>query len=88
MKDVAGENVGTVVSYLKGALLLLQNCGAIPTDIMGLLNDGMVSADCEEFTSYMKSIYFAAKRTSSGQSYMPYLDAAEAEYRTLYRRGK
>ena len=39
MKDVPGENVGTVVSYLKGALLLLQNCAAIPTDAMGLLND-------------------------------------------------
>ena len=35
MKDVPGE---------KGALLLLQNCSAIPTDTMGLLNDVMVSA--------------------------------------------
>ena len=25
IKDVPGENVGTVVSYLKGALVLLQN---------------------------------------------------------------
>lgn len=25
MKDVAGENMGTVVSYLKGSLLLLKN---------------------------------------------------------------
>ena len=86
MKDVAGENMSTIVSYLKGALLLLQNCGAIPTDIMGLLNDVMVSADCKEFTSYMKSIYFASKRNSSGQGYMPYLDAAEAEYCTFYSR--
>ena len=45
MKDVPGENVGTVVSYLKGELLLLQNFSAIPTNIMGLLNDVMASTD-------------------------------------------
>ena len=61
VKDMAGENVGTVVSYLKGALLLLQNCGAIPTNVMGLLNDVMVSADCEDFIAYMHLIYFALK---------------------------
>ena len=44
MKDVPGENVGVVVSYLKGALLLLGNCGKIPTDVMGLLNDTFCSA--------------------------------------------
>ena len=88
MKDVPGENVGTVVSYLKGALLLLQNCGAIPTDAMGLLNDVMSSADCKDFTDYMKSIYFASKRTNTVGEYMKYLDEAEGEYRTLYRKGK
>ena len=88
MKDVPGENVGTVVSYLKGALLLLQNCAAIPTDAMGLLNDVMSSADCKDFTDYMKSIYFASKRTNTVGDYMVYLDAAEGEYRTLYRKGK
>ena len=88
MKDVPGENVGTVVSYLKGALLLLQNCSAILTNAMGLLNDVMLSADCSDFTSYMKSIYFASKRTGTVGDYMEYLDAAEAEYRTLYRKGK
>ena len=45
MKDVPGKKVGTVVSYLKGDLLLLQNCSAISTDTMGLLNDVMSSAD-------------------------------------------
>ena len=88
MKDVPGENVGTVVSYLKGALLLLQNCGAIPTNTMGLLNDLMPSADCLEFTEYMKSIYFASKRINTIRDYMAYLNCAEGKYRTLYRKGK
>ena len=54
MKDVPGGNVGTVVSYLKGSLLLLRNCLAIPTDVM-------MTADCDKFMSYMRSIYFASK---------------------------
>ena len=77
MKDATGENVGTVVSYLKGAMFLLKNCGANPTDVIGLLNDVMVSADCKEFTAYMKLIYFASKRDSLVTGYMEYLDVAE-----------
>ena len=53
MKDVPGENVGTVVSYLKVTLILLQNYLAIPTDTIGLLNDVMSSTDCNEFIPYM-----------------------------------
>jgi len=39
MKDIPGENVGVIISYLKGALLLLHNCNKMPTDVMELLND-------------------------------------------------
>ena len=53
MKDMPGENVETVISYLKCDLLLLQNCAAIPTDTMGLLDDVMSSVDHEEFKAYM-----------------------------------
>ena len=69
MKDVPGENIGTVVSYLKGTLLLLQNCAAILTDVMGILNNMMSSADCKYFTDYMKLIYFALKRTNTVGDY-------------------
>ena len=67
------------MSYLKGVLLLLKNCSATPTDIMELLNDVMVSADCGEFVEYMKLIYFAAKRKVTDDGYMEYLDIVEAE---------
>ena len=80
MKAVSGENIGTVFSYSTGALLLLQHCAAIPTDAMDLLDDVMSSADCSEFTDYMKRIYFTSKCTSTVGDYMEYLDAAEAEY--------
>ena len=88
MKDVAEENMGIVASYLKGALLLLQNCRATPTNVMGLLTGVMVSADCEEFTSYMTSIYFALKRDSVATGYVEYLSATEGGYRTLYCKDK
>jgi len=62
MKDVPSENVNTVISYLKRAFLLPLSYGYIPSDTMGLLNDVMSSADCFEFTGYVKTIYFALKR--------------------------
>ena len=48
-KDIPGENIGTLVSYLIGSLLLLKNCAELPTDIIGLLNDIMCSAECNDF---------------------------------------
>ena len=59
LADVPGKNVGTAVSYLKGALLLLKKCNAVPTNSMGLLNNVMNSTDCNYFTNYMKMMYFA-----------------------------
>ena len=88
LKDVPGENVCTAVSYLKGALLLLQNCSGLPTDTMGLLNDIMGSADCDEFSGFMNSVYFDHKRKTREITHQEYLRLAEAEYRTLYRAGK
>ena len=88
MKDVPGENVGVIVSYLKGALLLLGNCGKLPTDVIGLFNDTFYSAQCEDFTDYIKAIHFAHKRRLEVMDPMKFLGIAEAEYRSLYRYGK
>ena len=78
MKDVPGKNVGTAVSYLKGALLLLQNCSAIPTDTMGLLNNVKSSANCDDFADYMKSIYYVSKRAATVGGYIEYIDSAKS----------
>ena len=75
------DNLGTVVSYLKGVLLILQNYGAVLTDVM-------ILADCEDFISYMKLIYFVSKRYSSRSGYIEYLDSAETYYRILYQKGR
>ena len=41
MKDAPKENVGTVVSFLKGALMLIQNCAMLLTDNIALMNNTM-----------------------------------------------
>lgn len=92
MKDIPGEDVSTAARYLKGALLLLQNCCTVlPTDTLGLLNDIMCSEENDEFTGCMKLIYYNHKRKpAKNVNFMKYLRAAESEseYRTLYRCGK
>ena len=88
MKDIEGENIATVVSYLKGALLLLKNCAELPTDTHGLLNDIMTSASNDDFTGYMRSIYYDQKRSKGKFDFLQYLKVAEAEYHMLYRGGR
>ena len=83
-----GKHVYTAVSYLKGALILLQNCSDLSIDIMGLLNNIMVSADCKEFSGFMNLVYFDHQRRMRMIGHQEYLMLAESEYRTLYRKQK
>ena len=88
MKDIEGENVGTVVSYLKGALLLLKNCAELPTDTYGLLSDIMCSTINKDFCGYTRSIYYKQKRSRAAFGFVAYLKMAESKYCTIYRAGK
>ena len=80
LKDIPGENVCTAVSYLKGALLLLQNCSGLPTNTMVLLNEIMGSAAYDEFSGFMNLLYFDHKRKTRVIAHQEYLCLAEAEY--------
>ena len=62
VKDIEGENVATFISYLKRALLLLENCVDLPTDTHERLNDIVNSASNDDFTGYMRFIYYNKKR--------------------------
>jgi len=84
LKDAPGENICTAVSYLKGALMLLQNCSDLPTDTMGLLNNIIISADCDEFSGFMNLVYYNHKRRTRLINHSKYLRLAKAEYRTFY----
>jgi len=84
MKDIPGENMGVIASYLKAVIFLLDNCNSLPTDVLELLNDVMTSDDSKVFSEYMQSIYFAHTRTIKEVSPRDYVEYAEKEYRTLY----
>jgi len=86
LKDEPGENVYKAVSYLKGALMLLQNCSEHPTDTMGLLNDIMISVDCNKLSGFMNSVYYDHKRKTWLINHSEYLRLAKAEHYTLYRK--
>lgn len=88
MKDVTGKNVGTIVSYLKRSLILLVNYGKLPTNKMGLLKDTFCSAECEDFTAFITSIYYKHKRKTNVINYMKYITLAKSEYRMLYQNQK
>ena len=88
MKDVTGENVGIIISFLKGALLLLGNCGKLPTNTMGILKDTFCSAEWEEFTALMTSVYLEYKRKTNVIDYMEHHTLTKREYRTLYGKQK
>ena len=59
IKDVLGENVRMIISYLKGVLLLLGNCQRMSTGVKGLLNNTFYSPVSDYFTDYMSAIYFS-----------------------------
>ena len=84
LKDIQGENVETVVSYLKGMLILLHQCGKVLTDMTGLLNNIMASVECNKCTHYTKSTYFSHKIKTKEVTFMEYLTFEEAEYCKLY----
>ena len=83
-----GESFGTVVSYLKGALILLQKYGGLPTHTMGLINDIVCLAECSGFSDFMKIIYFNHKRKTDEIEYTTYIGLTESEYRTFYQGQK
>jgi len=49
MKDIPGENVDTIVRYMKGNLLLLRNYGKLPTGVMVLVSNTFCLAACPKF---------------------------------------
>ena len=85
MKNIPGENIRHITSYLKGIILLLNNYNSLPTDLFGLLNDTMIADDSKVFSAYMQSIYFSHKIHIKDIIRRKYVEFTEKEYRMLYR---
>jgi len=54
-----GENVMTVVSYLRGAIACLQNVQKLPHDIVSQVCDILQTSSVEEFNKYFESAKIA-----------------------------
>ena len=87
LEDMPGDFF-TAVSYLKGALLLILHFLGLPIYTMWLVNNTMGSADCDELSGCMNSVYFEHKRKTRTISHQECLRLAERKYRILYRTGK
>ena len=83
LQNLRLKDVITVVSYLKGVLMLLQKCGELSTDTIGLLNGIICSVDCTEFGEFMRITYVNHERKTDIIEFMTHLDLEESEYRTL-----
>ena len=87
MKDVSGEIVKTVVSYLKGALILLLNYGKVPMCGLGILRNIFYSVEYDGITIFMGSTHFEHKHQTNMTNFREYLTLTKSEYRMLYRKG-
>ena len=73
LKNVAGDNVSTIVIYLKGVLMLLQNFSGLLISTFGLCNKSVVSADCKEYISFINWVYLNHKRRTCVIEHLEYL---------------
>lgn len=73
------------MSHLEGALILLQNCGGLPTDTMDLLNSITGSADCSKFRDFVKMMCVNHKRKTDVIEHITCLNLVESDYMTLCR---
>ena len=64
LKDILGDNVISVMSNLKGILMLLRSCSKLSTSTMCVLKDAVCSALCDEFSGSVPSVYFDHKRNT------------------------
>ena len=88
LKDIPMENIGTATTYLKGILILIQNCSQIPSDTTGLLSNIMHLTNYDEIFGLINLVYYNNKLGSNKIDYLEYLRLAESEYRFLYYIGK
>ena len=93
LRNIDGENVLKVGSYLKGALTLLKTHERTPNDINLLIFDVFRSSSTDEFNDYVKSIETAletAELFKTGYSMSPeeIIDAFEKKYSEILGREK
>ena len=88
LKDIPGENVGTAISQMRGALLRLKALDKIPNDIVDKILDTMQTSSVDKFNRFFENISFQLRLSPSSYSAEDILHLAEKTHREFVASGE
>jgi uncharacterized protein YacL (UPF0231 family) len=83
LKDVDGENVSILASWIRGATLYLKNNNSLPSDIFYIIKESLRACSTDQFVKYIDTIYTNHQLKLVTLDPDEFLDLAEAEYKTM-----
>ena len=86
--DIQGENVGTAISQMRGALLRLKALDKVPNDIVDKILNTMQTSSVEKFNRFFENISFQLRLTPNAYSADDILHLAEKTHREFVASGE
>ena len=86
--DIQGENVGTAISQMRGALLRLKALDKVPNDIVDKILDTMQTSSVEKFNRFFENISFQLRLTPNAYNAEDILHLAEKTHREFVASGE
>lgn len=83
LKDIDGENVTQVSSWIRGALIYLKNNQALPSDTVYLITQILKTCPSDEFKKFIGTIYTNHRIHISTILVEELLDYAKSEYKSM-----
>ena len=86
--DIQGENVGTAISQMRGALLRLKALDKVPNDIVDKILNTMQTSSVEKFNRFFENISFQLRLTPNSYTAEDILHLAEKTHREFVASGE
>ena len=86
--DIEGENVGTAISQMRGALLRLKALDKEPNDIVDKILDTMQTSSVEKFNRFFENISFQLRLNPTAYNAEDILHLAEKTHREFVASGE
>ena len=86
--DIQGENVGTAISQMRGALLRLKALDKEPNDIVDKILNTMQTSSVEKFNRFFENISFQLRLTPNAYNAEDILHLAEKTHREFVASGE
>ena len=86
--DIQGENVGTAISQMRGALLRLKALDKVPNDIVDKILDTMQTSSVEKFNRFFENISFQLRLAPNLYTAEDILHLAEKTHREFVASGE